>query len=242
LLAANATDELTRLLAPGDAVVAIAAIAPVRNARMLADNMALAANVAAALKTVKVDHVVNISSDAVFADGPLPLTEDSLKAPGSLHGAMHLARELAFEAEVDAPLIHLRPTLIYGASDPHNGYGPNRFRRLAAAGEDIVLFGNGQERRDHVYVDDVAELLLQAVLHRSMGSLNAVTGEVHSFGEIAQLVADIYGRSVAVKSSPRSGPMPHGGYRPFDNSACRRAFPRFSFTPLGSGLRKACGV
>jgi hypothetical protein len=27
--------------------------------------------------------------------------------------------------------------------DPHNGYGPNRFRRLAAAGQEIVLFGEG---------------------------------------------------------------------------------------------------
>jgi nucleoside-diphosphate-sugar epimerase len=40
--------------------------------------------------------------------------------------------------------------------DPHNGYGPNRFRRLAAAGQEIVLFGGGEERRDHVLVDDVA--------------------------------------------------------------------------------------
>ena len=44
----------------------------------------------------------------------------------------------------------LRPTLIYGAGDPHNGYGPNRFRRLAATGKPIILFGEGEERRDHV--------------------------------------------------------------------------------------------
>jgi nucleoside-diphosphate-sugar epimerase len=37
--------------------------------------------------------------------------------------------------------------------DPHNGYGPNRFRRLAAGGEEIVLFGEGEERRDHVQVE-----------------------------------------------------------------------------------------
>ena len=74
-----------------------------------------------------------------------------------------LARELAFRAEVKAPLAHLRPTLIYGASDPHNGYGPNRFRRLADEGEDIVLFGEGEERRDHVYVDDVAEIIARVL-------------------------------------------------------------------------------
>ena len=34
--------------------------------------------------------------------------------------------------EGGVPVGILRPTLVYGANDPHNGYGPNRFRRLAA--------------------------------------------------------------------------------------------------------------
>ena len=39
----------------------------------------------------------------------------------------------------------MRSTLIYGEGDPHNGYGPNRFHRLAAAGQEIVLFGEVPE-------------------------------------------------------------------------------------------------
>lgn len=242
LLAADASATLAGLLRPTDAVVAVAAIAPVKNSRMLSDNMLLAANVIAALGKVGVAHVVNISSDAVYADGPRPLTEDSPLAPGSLHGVMHLAREIAFGAEAGAPLVNLRPTLIYGASDPHNGYGPNRFRRLAEAGDDIVLFGEGEERRDHVYVADVAELITQALLHKSTGALNIVTGQVHSFAEIAKATVALSGKPVAIKSSPRVGPMPHDGYRPFDNAACRQAFPAFDFTPLQDGLRKAAGL
>jgi nucleoside-diphosphate-sugar epimerase len=241
LLAADASATLTGLLRPTDAVVAVAAIAPVKNTRMLADNMRLVANVIEALGKVKVAHVVNISSDAVYADGPLPLTEDSPMAPGGLHGAMHLARELAFGAETNAPLVNLRPTLIYGASDPHNGYGPNRFRRLAEAGEDIILFGEGEERRDHVYVADVAELITQVLLHQSVGALNIVTGQVHSFADIAKSAVTLSGKQIAIKPSPRVGAMPHNGYRPFDNAACRQAFPQFSFTPLQEGLRKAAG-
>ena len=122
---------------------------------------------------------------------------------------------------------------------PHNGYGPNRFRRLAADGRDIVLFGAGEERRDHVHVDDVAELVVRVLQHRSFGALNIVTGEVHSFMEIAQATAEIAGKAVAIASSPRQGPMPHNGYRPFDNAACRQAFPDFRYTPLHEGLRKA---
>lgn len=241
LLASNASAHLANLLLPTDAVIAVAAIAPVKNSRMLADNMLLVANILESLNKVKVAHIVNISSDAVYADGPLPLTEDTPMAPGSLHGAMHLARELAFGAEAGAPLVNLRPTLIYGASDPHNGYGPNRFRRLAESGEDIVLFGNGEERRDHVYVDDVAELITLALMHKSVGALNVATGQVHSFADIAKLAAELSGRTPPISPSPRVGPMPHNGYRPFDNAACRQAFPEFKFTALREGMGKAAG-
>jgi UDP-glucose 4-epimerase len=239
LLGIDAADTLAGLLRPGDAVVAVAAIAPVKNTWMLADNMRLVATIIAALGKVGVAHVVNISSDAVYADGPLPLTEGSPMAPTSLHGAMHLARELAFAAEAGAPLANLRPTLIYGASDPHNGYGPNRFRRLAEQGKDIVLFGEGEERRDHVTVDDVAELIFRVLGHQSSGALNIATGEVHSFREIADATAAIAGKGVAITATPRVGPMPHNGYRPFDNAACKQAFPDFRYTPMSEGLRKA---
>jgi UDP-glucose 4-epimerase len=242
LLAADSPAILAGLLRPTDAVVAVAAIAPVKNSRMLSDNMRLVANLIAALGKVGVAHVVNISSDAVYADGPRPLTEDTPMAPESLHGVMHLAREIAFAAEAGAPLVNLRPTLIYGASDPHNGYGPNRFRRLAESGKDIVLFGDGEERRDHVYVADVAELITRALLHKSIGTLNIVTGQVHSFAEIAKSAATLFGNQVGIKNSPRVGSMPHDGYRPFDNAACRHAFPDFDFTPLQDGLRKAAGL
>jgi hypothetical protein len=32
--------------------------------------------------------------------------------------------------------------------------------------------------------------------------------------------------------------MPHNGYRAFDNTACRAAFPDFSFVPLQHGLMR----
>ena len=42
------------------------------------------------------------------------LTEETPAAPVTFHGAMHLAREIAFQSDVAAPLTILRPTLIYG--------------------------------------------------------------------------------------------------------------------------------
>ena len=238
LLASDAQDKLASMLRPDDTFVAVAARAPCKNVLMLTENMKIVESMVGALTKSPVSHVVNISSDAVYADSPEPLTEDSVTAPTSLHGVMHLARELAFQ-EVRTPFATLRPSLLYGAADPHNGYGPNRFRRLANEGKEIVLFGEGEERRDHVLIDDVAELIARVVERRSTGSLNIVTGKMHSFREIAELVTASAPKRVAIKGSPRSGPMPHNGYRPFDSSSTRAAFPDFTYTALPDGITKA---
>jgi UDP-glucose 4-epimerase len=239
LLAEGAGAKLAGLLRPGDAVVTASAIAPCKNTAMLLDNMRIVQTLVLGLSAVPVAHVVNISSDAIYADGPVPLTEETPAAPTSLHGVMHLAREIALRAEVRAPIAMLRPTLIYGAADPHNGYGPNRFRRLAAAGQEIVLFGEGEERRDHVAVGDVAEIALRVLKHGSHGALNVASGEVHSFRDVADMTVALAGTKSAIKPSPRSGPMPHNGYRPFDVAATKAAFPDFQYTPLSEGLRRA---
>ena len=152
---------------------------------------------------------------------------------------MHLARELMFRSSITAPLVVLRPSLLYGAQDPHNGYGPNRFRRLAAQGQPIALFGEGEERRDHVYIEDVAELTLRVLLNRSRGALNIATGQVRSFREIAHDVVRIGESASPILGTTRVGPMPHNGYRAFSVEACQRAFPDFKYTTLEDGLHRS---
>lgn len=237
LLSNGAADALAAFLSAGDAVVAAAAIAPVKTPKMLAHNIRLAETIAEALKRRPVAHVLNIGSDAIYGDADAPMTEAAPREPTSLHGVMHYARELMLsEAAGDAPFATLRPTLIYGADDPHGGYGPNRFRREAAADGVIKIFGAGEERRDHVDVVDVAELAVRMLLHRSAGALNAATGAVTTFREIADIVAAHYG--ARIESLPRSGPMPHNGYRAFDAAATRAAFPDFRYRPIEDGLAR----
>ena len=206
---------------------------------MLADNFILVRNLAEALDTRDIDQVINISSDAIYPDHPLPLTESVPPSPTSIHGVMHLGREIVLSSAVQAPLVHVRPTLIYGPRDPHNGYGPNQFRRKAKAGDDIVLFGDGEEQRDHVYITDVAELVCLAALQRSEGSINVATGSVYSFRDIAERVVALTDNEVKICSSPRVGAMPHGGYRPFSTRGVETAFPDFSFVQLPEGLAMA---
>lgn len=236
LLSPGAAEKLAGQLKRDDVLLFASAKAPCKDVAMLRENLVMAEAVCTALQKSPVAHVVYLSSDAVYKDSALPLTEASCAEPGALHGVMHLAREVALRQVHPGPLALLRPTLVYGYDDPHNGYGPNRFRRLAAAGKEIVLFGEGEERRDHVDVEDVAELARLLILHRSAGIANAVSGGVASFRELAEHAVAAFDPKVPIKGSPRSGPMPHNGYRPFDNSAVLAAFPGFRFKTWREGL------
>ena len=231
----EASATLQRLLRADDSVVFVSALAPTRNNAMLIDNLRMAEAVCAALAAQPVAHLAYISSDAVYSDDADPVTERSCQQPSSLHGAMHLAREIMLRTTLKLPLAILRPTLIYGAKDPHNGYGPNRFRRLAAKGEAITLFGDGEEKRDHVLVDDVAALASAVLHYRSKGVLNIATGRSASFREVAEMVVALSPRSVEIRGTPRQNPITH---RHFGITDGVKAFPGFHYVPLREGLAR----
>jgi UDP-glucose 4-epimerase len=235
LLAEDATAKLTSILRADDSVVFISAKAPAKTVPMLMENLRLAEPVCAALSRRPVEHLLYISSDAIYADDANPVTESSHAAPSTIHGMMHAARELMLRSSARISFAALRPTLIYGLDDPHNGYGPNRFRREAERGGPIRIFGEGEERRDHIAVEDVAELAALILLHRSRGALNGVTGVSTSFRDIAHELASVYG--VEVESLPRQGPPPHLPHRHFDVANCHKAFAMFRSIPLSEGLR-----
>lgn len=234
LLDDDAPNKLNRWIEPSDSVVFVSAIAPAKTITMLMQNLRMAETVCRVLANVNIAHLVYISSDAVYADDANPVTEESPCSPTTLHGMMHAARELILKHSTAAPVALLRPTLLYGARDPHNGYGPNRFRREAIKGGPVTIFGEGEEQRDHVLVDDIAKLTALVLTHRSAGILNVATGSSISFYDIAHRVAKQYG--VTVKSQPRSGPRPHLLHRFFDITQCIKAFPMFHYTPLETGL------
>jgi UDP-glucose 4-epimerase len=233
LLDARAPAALRERLRDGDALIMVSAQAPCKTRAGLLSNLRMMESVCSALEDVSPSHVVYISSDAVYRDSPDPLREDSCADSTSLHGLMHRAREGMLTHSLRAPLAILRPSLLYGADDPHNGYGPNRFRRTAAQDHRIDLFGNGEEQRDHVFVDDLAELAYRVLAHRSRGVLNVATGRAHSFREIAETITALMDDAVQIVPSPRQSPIVH---RHFDPTTCLKAFPDFQYTELAEGL------
>ncbi len=238
LSAEAAVNVLADELQEDDHLVVLSALTPDkgRDIATFMKNLKMIETVCAAISKAPVKQVVYFSSDAVYPLGDSPVSESSAAAPVDLYGAMHLARELMLKDTVGDKLAILRPTLIYGANDSHNSYGPNRFRRVAAKDSKITIGGNGEETRDHIFVEDVAALVDLVLGHCSNGLLNVATGRSVDFGTLARMVADLFDEGVEVCPTERNMPVTH---RHFDVTAVRKAFPEFRFTPLEEGLQEA---
>jgi nucleoside-diphosphate-sugar epimerase len=243
LCSLDSIDLLKEQIESDDIVVLVSALTPDRgkDIHTLMNNLAMGEHFCGALSQQACAHVVYISSDAVYEDDANPVREDSCCHPSSYHGLMHLTREVMLRETCAAsgiPLFILRPSLLYGARDTHNSYGPNRFMRLAASGEGIKVFGNGEEKRDHVYIGDLSELAHAGIVRRSEGVLNAATGDSRSFHDVASLsIARLESQS-QIEPQPRATPITH---RHFDVTEVHKAFPNFSFTSLEVGLEQMEG-
>ena len=233
----NASDKLIKLLNNDDIILIAAANAPVKNNKMLVENIKMMETIIVAIEDLKIKRIIYLSSDAVYSDIKKPMTEKSKTEPLSLHGIMHLTREIMLKNISVILLSIVRPTLIYGHQDPHNGYGPNQFFNLALKGENILLFGKGEEKRDHVYVYDVASIINKIILSNHTGVINIASGKVTTFKKIAKQINKLYFNKFSVRENIRIGEMPHGGYRSFNIDEIKRFFPDYEMTSINDGLR-----
>ena len=195
--------QLAERLRPRDVVVFLSALTPDkgRDSGTLMRNLAMGRAVCEATRAVEIAQLVYASSDAVYSFATTLISEATPPVPTDLYGVMHRARELMFASEAKAPVAVLRLTAIYGAGDTHNSYGPNRFMRQALKEGRIALFGNGEETRDHLHVDDAVDLLLKVISHGSTGLLNCASGSSETFRSVAD-----DGRRLGLAGRSRSPP------------------------------------
>lgn len=242
LTTSDSAGMLATLLQHEDCVVMASALTPDKGRDIAATmkNLRMGENVCAAIGEAKPAHFVYISSDAVY-DGRSSslINEESSREPSDLYALAHIGREKMLEqscAAAGIPLAIVRPCAVYGPGDTHNSYGPNRFIRTAAETGKITLFGRGEERRHHIFIDDVAGILQLCIRHRSSGAINAVSGQAISFGEVAEMVAAAAKRPVTIEFRPRASAITH---RHFDLSASIKAFPDFAATSLTAGIARS---
>lgn len=237
----NASEQLRQLIRADDAVVMTSALTPEKgkDARTFMKNVAMAASVCGLLETGRLAHLVYISSDAVYSDAQTLVSESTPRTGIGLYGLAHVAREQMLQftaANAGVPLCIIRPCAIYGAGDTHSAYGPNRFLRSALRDGKISLFGNGEEERDHIWVEDLNRFILLVLARRSEGALHVANGAPVSFAGIAQMIVKLCPRPVTIENVARA-PGAVITHRHFDVSRRRREFPGFQVTPLEEGLK-----
>lgn len=139
----------------------------------------------------------------------LPLDEQHRTAPIDINGVNKLAAEyyhLLYHRIYGTRAVCLRLTNTYGPRQQlrHHRQGVVPwFIRKALEGEVLALFGDGRQKRDLTFVDDVVEALLLA------GASEAADGEVFNVGgekavtlsEVAAQLISITGRG-SVECSP----------------------------------------
>lgn len=234
----EAAEALAGQLDPGTALVFASALTPDRGQTLdtYTTNVTMATTVARALERQPAPCVY-ISSDAVYGFDVNPVTEETAVAPGGYYALAKYTGEKLLEYTAAAkalPLLSLRVAAVFGPGDPHGSYGPNGFARSLARDRSIRIFGQGEEERDHVHVDDVARLAVALMRAGAHGVFNIASGRSRSFAQVVEAIRKLVPYEVTVTNAPRKSPITH---RSYDIARLDQAVPGFPFTPLEDGLR-----
>ncbi|HZP29670.1 MAG TPA: NAD-dependent epimerase/dehydratase family protein [Acidimicrobiia bacterium] len=177
----------------------------------------------------------------------LPVDEEHPVAPVDVNGVTKYATELFHQLYTDCYGVQtavVRLTNVYGPRqrlrDDFQGFLPI-FVRRALLGQPILVFGDGAQERDCLYVDDVVECLLRAAV-----SPDAV-GEVFNVGNderlslvaIAQAVVDAAGSGSVehVPWPPDRDAIDIGSYFG-DSSKAKRLLGWAPETPFAEGIAR----
>jgi UDP-glucose 4-epimerase len=143
-------------------------------------------------------HLIYFSSGGSIYGNPqsLPVTEDSPVAPLSHHGAGKAAQEVflqVFRTQGRAISI-LRPSNAYGPGQAmRQGFGLIRTAlEHASAGTALKIWGDGENVRDFIYIDDLVEATIRLIkLPEDSGTYNVGSGVGHSVNQVMKLVNDV---------------------------------------------------
>ncbi len=162
--------------------------------------------------------LVFASSAAVYGDNPnLPLRETERPRPLSPYGVTKATGEeylRVFHELYGLPVVALRYFNVFGPRQSANQYAGviSIFINRALNSEPLVIYGDGKQTRDFIYVKDVVKAnLIAAESRRANGRVfNVATGKETSILELATRVIEITGaNSPIIFDKPRPGDIRH---------------------------------
>lgn len=193
-------------------------------------------NVLNASAEAGVTKLVLASSAAIYGNNPaVPKREDMLPEPLSPYAVTKLDGEYycdLFTRTRGLETACLRFFNVFGPrQDPNSAYAAAVpiFMRKALANEPIVIFGDGEQTRDFIYVKDiVAANVFVATTPGVTGVFNVGYGGSQTVNHVAQSIITAAGSSSVIRHEPeRAGDVKHSrasvdrlhsaGFRPVSN-------------------------
>lgn len=160
-----------------------------------------------------IDRIVFSSSAGIFGElKSLPIAENHPQDPDSPYGASKLAAEkmcLVYNKLYGMLNVCLRYFNVFGVRQRFDAYGNviPIFAERMLRGEEVVIFGDGDQTRDFVNVADVARAnFLAGTTPGVAGSFNIGSATRISINDLAALMSDVSGvHPTVVHRSTRPG-------------------------------------
>lgn len=190
-----------------------------------------------------VARFVYASSSAVYgAPGADPSSETTAAKPISPYGMDKLLNDSyadLYGRLYGLSCLGLRYFNVFGtrqdASSPYSGV-ISIFMRSLRRREPLTIFGDGQQTRDFVYVEDVANVNALALSARLEGVCNVATGTTVSLLELTEMLGETVGRTPEIQMlAERAGDIRHSSA---DNARLCAAFALPGFTSVAAGLER----
>lgn len=152
------------------------------------------------------------SSAAVYGNlDTLPLNEEMIGNPSSFYGLTKLTTEHYLRIYHEAfglPYICYRYSNVFGPRQGNGGEGGviSIFAKAIVQGSPIIIYGDGKQTRDFIYVDDVVEANILGIQHQVTGIYNVSTGISSSINLLVDEFRNISGKDIeVVYDKPRLG-------------------------------------
>lgn len=173
-------------------------------------NIAGTFNVLEACARNGVKKLVYSSSASVYGDAlEVPMTEDHPFNNRNFYGSTKIAGEAmctAFNDRYELPVVGLRYMNVYGpGQDQHavySGVVPIMLNKIEA-GEAPTINGDGSQAYDFIYVEDVAQSNIRAMVSdQNLGYYNVGTGVQTTIRELCDTILDLKQSSLSVTYKP----------------------------------------
>ncbi len=153
-----------------------------------------------AMRDAGVRRVILASSGAAYGDQLLqPVPESAVMRPTSPYAVSKLASEYYVQSIGGLWKIESVALRIFNAYGPHQQLPPShapvipRFLKQALSGGSLVIFGDGKQSRDFVYIDDIVRALERAAFVQNIdrACINIGSGVGTSLTQVVETIESL---------------------------------------------------